>query len=206
MFDQISGKEDLDGLIIYYLKNAAICSAVYGATLGFYAFNLQVALAAIKLPLLLLSTMGVCLPSLYLFNVLLRSRLTFKQTAAVMAMATYLMSTVLVSLAPIMFFFAISTINKEFLLIMNVAFCGTAGTFALLMVWSGMRYLSMKSEESPRAVVFSLWMLIYMFTGTQLSWMLRPFIGVPGEVALLRPMEGNFYEAVYKTFMHFVLG
>lgn len=47
--------------------------------------------------------------------------------------------------------------------------------------------------------VFYFWILVFGLVGTQMSWVLRPFIGNPGqqEFVLLSARESNFYAAVW---------
>jgi len=53
--------------------------------------------------------------------------------------------------------------------------------------------------------VLLAWLVGNLFLGSQLSWMLRPFIGSPGlRVEFLRSdaFSGNFYEAVFRSSLH----
>ena len=47
--------------------------------------------------------------------------------------------------------------------------------------------------------VFYFWILVFGLVGTQMSWVLRPFIGNPGQqdFVLLSARESNFYAAVW---------
>lgn len=199
VFEIISGGEDLNRLIWFFLKFTVLFSAIFGAILGVYAANLQILLAAWKAPLLILGTVTICLPALFTFNVLLGSKLSMKQTTGVLTITTYIMATVLISLAPIMLFFIISTQDKSFILLLNVAAFAIAGGFGVLMLWTCMDYLTVKSGYPPNKRIIQIWTLIYVFVGTQLAWILRPFIGNPGETVLFRNLEGNFYHAVLYT-------
>ena len=198
IFQKIARGEELDAMILNFVKYAVLFAAIFGATLGFHALNLQILLSAIKSPLLILGTMAICLPALSTFNVLLGSRMSFKQTTAILCVATYTMATVLVSLAPIMLFFVISTNSKAFVLLLNVAAFGMAGAFGLMMLWVGMAYMTKMAGYTPAPWIIQIWSLIYMFVGTQLAWLLRPFVGNPGELVLFRNIEGNFYQAVFR--------
>ena len=114
VFDKIHRSEKLDEMIRYYAQHSIGFAALFGALLGFFTFNLQIISGAIKIPLLLWGTLGICLPALFTFNVLLGSKLSLKQTAAVLSMSTYLLSTVMASLSPILLLFAISSREKSF--------------------------------------------------------------------------------------------
>ena len=206
IFDMIAAGENLDGMIRYFGQYTALFAAIFGATLGFYALNLQIVFAAIKAPILIFGTVGICLPALFTFNVLLGSKLSFKQTSAMLSVTAYIMATVLVSLALIMLFFMVSTSSKSFILLLNVAAFGIAGLFGVRMLWTGMDYLTIRSGYEPNRQIIQIWTLIYIFVGTQLAWILRPFIGSPGETVLFRDIEGNFYQAVFHAFINLIVG
>lgn len=201
IFDMIADGINLDGMIRYFSLYIALFAAIFGATLGFYALNLQIVFAALKAPILIFGTVAICLPALFTFNVLLGSKLSFKQTTAMLSVTAYIMATVLVSLALIVLFFIVSSSSKNFILLLNVAAFGIAGLFGVRMLWTGMDYLTIKSGYEPNRQIIQTWTLIYIFVGTQLAWILRPFIGEPGETILFRQMGGNFYQAVFHAFI-----
>ncbi len=46
--------------------------------------------------------------------------------------------------------------------------------------------------------VVTCWVLVFGFVGAQMSWVLRPFIGAPGDpFQIFRPRGSNFFEAVF---------
>ena len=206
IFDKVAENQDLNPMIFYFLRHAAIYAAIFGFTLGFYAKNLQLLLAALKAPVLIIGTMGICLPALYTFNVLMGSRLSFKQAAAMLSLTTYVMATVLVSVAPIMAFFILTTTGKPFVLLLNVAFFAAAGLFGLRFLWAGMGSQTLHAGYRPNLWIIRVWTLIYMFVGTQFAWLLRPFFGNPGETVLFRNLEGNFYQSVFRSIVAWVAG
>lgn len=201
IFEMIAGGKSLDGMIRYFGMYIALFAALYGATLGFYTVSWQILFSAIKAPILIFGTVAICLPALFTFNVLLGSKLSFKQTTAMLSVTAYIMATVLVSLALITLFFIASTTSKEFILLLNVAAFGIAGMFGVRMLWTGMDYLTIRSGYKPNRQIIQVWTLIYIFVGTQLAWILRPFVGNPGQVILFRQIEGNFYQSVFHTFL-----
>lgn len=201
LFDLIADDQKTGELIRYFLQKTIVYSAVYGAALGFFALNWQILLSAVKTPLLLLGALGICLPALFTFNILLGSKLSFRQTTALLLMATYIIAAILISLAPILLFFIFSSEGKAFVVLLNVGFFAVAGAFGVKLLWMGMGYLTRKAGGEPNAAILRLWSLIYMFVGTQLAWMLRPFVGQPEEVVLFRRLGGNFYQALYHIFL-----
>jgi len=78
-----------------------------------------------------------------------------------------------------------------------IAFAGVAANFRLRQL--------LRRLGGQRNIAFRVsfaWLLGNLFFGSQLSWILRPFIGSPGlPVEFLRAtaFKGNFYEAVFHT-------
>ena len=202
VFEKIHKEEDIDAQIKYFALYALMFSAIYGLFLGTFFGGFQLIAGAIKIPVLLFGTLSLCLPALYMFNVLLGSRLSFRQTLLMLLVTTYLMSALMASLAPILFFFIMTTTSNHFITLLAVISCTISGVFAVELLLQGMRYLTVKNGYSPNIRVVKVWALLYAIVGSQLSWGLRPFIGTPGtDFVFFRPTEGNFYISVFKTIM-----
>ena len=119
----------------FLLSAAAVLGASYGIFMGLFAVRtngwdglLQLLSATIKLPLLFLLTVGVTFPSLYVFNTLLGSRLTFERTFRVVGAWIAIILAVAASLGPILGFFTISTESYPFIVLLNVALLGLSGS------------------------------------------------------------------------------
>jgi len=80
-----------------------------------------------------------------------------------------------------------------------IAFAGIVGTGRLFQLLTN---LARGNKSVARRVVFA-WLAGNLLFGSQLSWVLRPFIGAPHlPVQFLRPdiaFQGNFYENVFNT-------
>lgn len=58
-----------------------------------------------------------------------------------------------------------------------------------------------KQRESRR--IFQVWVIIYALVGSQMGWILRPFIGSPNmPFQWFRPRSGNFFQAVLASLDH----
>ncbi len=196
IFEKIYSEQDLDNQIRYFSLYSFLFSCIYGFFLGMYARNLQLLAASVKIPLLLFGTLGLCLPALYVLNILMGTKLTFKQTLAMLLASTYLISVLLASLSPILLFFIFLTISKKFISILNIIIFFISGVFGIKLLWYGMRYLTIRNDYHPRIPVMKVWSVIYIAVGTQLAWILRPFIGEKEKFAIFREIEENFYVAV----------
>ncbi len=52
--------------------------------------------------------------------------------------------------------------------------------------------------------VFACWMIVFGLVGAQMGWVLRPFIGSPGQpFQWFRARESNFFEALWRSLQNF---
>ncbi len=198
LFEQIHSQKDLKRIIISMSVLSASLAGLYGTTMGMNHSFFQVISATIKLPILLNLTMAICLPSLYIFNILFGQKFRFYQTIALMQTSLGAMSIMMASLAPIAFFFTLTTKNYSFLLLMHVAIFGLCGSYGVNYLYRGCLYLARRMGQSLNTVLLRVWIVLYAIVGMQLAWRLRPFIGSPNSpFEIFRDTEGNFYIAVW---------
>lgn len=56
-------------------------------------------------------------------------------------------------------------------------------------------------------LVFGIWVVVFGIVGAQMGWILRPFIGSPGqEFTWFRPRDSNFFQAVSTTAFETMFG
>jgi hypothetical protein len=190
-----------------------LLGVIYGASLGAYALChggdrawLQLFASAAKLPLLFLLTLLVTFPSLYVFSALQRSPLRPVATLRLLMVAIVVDLAVLASLGPVFAFFAASTQSYQFLLLLNVAFCGLAGIISLVVLRRATNIVFESGEggkgEAARRVLL-VWCVVYGTVGAQMGWLLRPFLGAPGApFELFRARESSFFECVLLALRH----
>jgi hypothetical protein len=182
---------------------------VYGITIGLWRAPLQGLFTAIKFPLLIFLTAGSNAILNGVLAQLLGARLSFRQTLLAILMSFAIAALILGSAAPITLFVLWNTpplasreavTGHSVMLLMHVGLIAYAGLvanrrlLALLAAMSG-------SAKAARRVLAS-WLAGNLFLGSQLAWVLRPFIGSPQlGVAFFRddPLRGNFYEAVWRA-------
>jgi hypothetical protein len=181
----------------------------YGAAMGYWRDPLQALFVAIKFPLIvLLTTLGNALLNAMLAP-LLGLNLGLRQSFLAVLMSFTITAAILGSFSPLVAFMvwnapsitdargsggAYGVIQLTHVGV--IAFAGIVGNLRLAQL---LRLLSGKSATARR-VLFA-WLAVNLFLGSQLSWILRPFIGSPGlPVEFLRKnaMHGNFYEAVFR--------
>ncbi len=201
-FREIREGQDLRDKIRAMLISSIAFLALYGAVLGSTHSLWQAMSSAVKLPLLFLATLIVCAPTLYFFNLIFGSDQSLSQNIALMLTAITVTAVVLLSFAPIVLFFLLTSSNYQFFKLLNVGVFTVAGVIGVLFLAQGMRLVSASGTEGAHArlMVVRLWIIVYAFVGSQVAWTLRPFIGAPTmKFELFRQLGGNFYTNIFAS-------
>lgn len=201
-FSEIRHGKELNEKMQAMLISSVMFLALYGAVLGSTHSLWQALSSAFKLPLLFLATLVVCAPTLYFFNLIFGSNQSLTQNVSLMLTAITVTAVVLLSFAPIVLFFLLTSSNYQFFKLLNVGVCAVAGVIGVLFLSQGMRAVSLGGSEGAgaRMIVVQLWILVYAFVGSQVAWTLRPFIGAPSmKFELFRQLGGNFYTNIFAS-------
>jgi hypothetical protein len=214
----------------------AALGMLYGICMGtFSLFHWQSAgpwqmiATMLKVPLLFFLTLLVTLPSLYVLNALLGSRLTAHAVIRLLVASIGVMISVLASLGTIVAFFSVSTTSYPFMVLLNVVVFSVSGFLGLLFLLQTLNRLTISTTDSSFAEsvsenvtpipvgslepgpshalsgtvarVFHIWLIIFALVGAQMGWVLRPFIGNPAmPFTWFRGRSSNFFQAVLQTF------
>ena len=210
--DEIHTQTRLQSKISALLVCSFVCFAFYGAIIGSFSSPQQAISSALKLPALYLITLIICVPALYIFNVLFGSTRTIRQHFTYVLSAASVIALLLCGFAPITLFFLITIIptkDYSFFLLLNVVIFALTGLFGVSFLYQAMRPDGTDSEVnvSLRSNILRLWLMLYGFVGSQLGWILRPFFSAPSEsFEVFRPREGNFMSGVFNAFLNLMLG
>lgn len=179
----------------------------YGAAMGWWRDPRQALFVAIKFPLiLLLTTAGNALINGMLAP-LLGLNITFRQSFTAIVMSFAISAAILGAFSPLIAFVVWNapalTSGPETRPVYNFLLLGHVGVIALAGVTGSARLFQWLvqtggSRAVARRVLFA-WLAGNLFLGSQLSWILRPFIGsptLPVEFFRRAALHGNFYEAV----------
>jgi hypothetical protein len=153
--DEIRRGIKVESKIVSLLISSSVFFAIYGAIIGSSSSWLQVISSAIKLPALYLITLSICLPTLFFFDILFGSALSFSQYAALSLITVSVISVLLFSFAPITLFFLISIHDYNFFLLLNVAIFTLTGLVGIRLFYEGMRSISRTQESDLQALVLS---------------------------------------------------
>lgn len=170
----------------------------YGFMVGLSKSPVQALSAAAKMPILFLATMAFCLPALYFFSLaLLGTPLRMLQVLTVVLAGMGVTSFLLLGLAPITLFFVLTSTNYAFFQLLAVAFTGISAWIGVYFIWRGMTLVDTARDDSARGLgrrILFLWIVLYAFVGTQMTWRLSPFIGKPEDpFYIVKPSHDNFY-------------
>jgi len=151
-----------------------------------------------KVPLLLLVTSLLCLPSFFIVNTVAGLREDFGEALHAVLAGQACLTIALAALAPVTALCYVSTPNYSLAVLFNAGMFTVAAVAAQVVM---RRYYGPLIRRSPRhgAMLF-FWFFLYAFVGIEMGWVLRPFIGDPNApVAFFRPDAwGNAYVVVAK--------
>jgi hypothetical protein len=170
------------------------CGLAYGSVMGSYGGRVgQMTYSAIKMPLLLIATLFLSLPSYFVLNTLVGVRSDFAAAWRGIVASQAGLTIILVSLAPITAFWYASTTNYRSAIFFNALMFAVASAGAQIILRRAYRPLI---ERDPRhRWLLRTWIVLYAFVGIQMGWNLRPFIGAPGEP--VRFFRGGAWENAY---------
>ena len=183
--------------------------ALYGFTVGYWRSPVMGVFVAVKMPLLIVLTLGCNGLLNGLLGILLGSGLGFRQSLHALLSAFAISALILGSVAPVTFFLAVNVPSADSpqaasahsaYLLTHTFLVGLAGLTGVVRL--GKLLESYSSSRTIARSTLAAWIAGNAFLGMQFSWILRPFFGSPGlEVAFLRdePMKGSFYEAVWSS-------
>ena len=162
-------------------------AGLYGAAMGWWRDPQQALYVAVKFPLIiLLTTAGNALLNAMLAP-LLGLNIPFRQSCSAILMSFTVTAAILGAFSPLMAFLvwnappmspeAVSGATYHFIKLTHVAAIAFAGTMGNARLFQLLAQLG-GSRTVARRVLFA-WLSVNLFLGSQLSWILRPFIGSP---------------------------
>jgi hypothetical protein len=194
MLARIRAGSDLPELLRTMIATIAIAMAIVGAALGSYRGGLQIAFAAVKLPVVLLGTAALSAPALSAIGAALgrRSRLTADLTLVMTALAFGAL--LLVACTPLVLLGRAVDLDYHRMILATVAMFAVAGGAALQLIWRG---VALEAAPGWRTAIVGL-CVVFSLVGGQLAWALRPYLVRPRspEVPFVRAVEGGLFDAV----------
>lgn len=176
------------GRVVALLTLTLVFGALYGAVMGGFGYCVSgqprllayVGLVALKVPILLLVTFALCLPSFYVINAILGLHADFAQALRAVTATLACLALTLASLAPVTLFFYFCTGFYDAAILFNGLMFAIASFASIIVV---RRYYGPLIRANPRhRSMMVIWFALYIFVAIQMAWTLRPFIGDPNPV------------------------
>jgi len=182
-------------------------SALYGVTVGLWQSPLQALFVAVKFPMLIFATV---LGNAVLNGMLaqaLGAPLTFRESFGTILMSFVIAALMLAAFAPVSLLLAWSApatdCGYSVVLLTHVAAIAYAGVAANVRLW---RWLWRRCGNRRLAGrVLAVWLAGNLVVGTQVSWIISPFIGSPGTPVIFiqeHPFQRNFFEYAVERTVH----
>ena len=186
-------------------------AGLYGVAMGSWRHPLQSLYTAVKLPLvILLTTFGNALLNGMLAP-LLGMNIGLRQSLMAVLMSFAIASIILGAFMPMVLFIVWNTTSSgatsgaallaySFMQLTHVAIISFAGTMGNVRLTPLLCRLGGNARVARR-VLFA-WLVGNLFLGSQICWVLRPFIGRPDrpvEFLGSHPFEGSLYETVFNA-------
>lgn len=176
------GADRLRGSWLEALIFIVVCGCAYGALMGTSGGVtgdrlFQVLYSAAKVPLLLVVTFFVCLPSFFVLNTLLGVRADFPAVLHALISTQAALTIVLLACAPYTLLWYASFIDHTAAILFNAVIFGVASLAAQWFLRG--RYLPLIARHPRHRTLLRAWIFLYAFVGIQTAWLLRPFLGNP---------------------------
>jgi hypothetical protein len=181
----------------------------YGAVMGSFTGLApgryhQLLFSGVKVPLLLLATFLLCLPSFFVVNTLAGLREDFGEALRAVVATQACVAVVLAALAPFTAVFYLSCAYYVPAVVWNGGMFAVASVTAQVVVRR--YYAPLVRRDAAHKLMLRVWLLLYIFVGVQMAWVLRPFIGDPNRPVVFFRQEawGNAYVVVARLVVHTV--
>jgi hypothetical protein len=180
----------------------AVLYCAYGASMGIYRGGLACVFSAMKFPVLYLATFAVCFPMLYVLSCLYAQRLTGSQCLRLLLVAWSANALAVASFAPFSLLFSLTTTSSpadyHFIVGLQVAVLAVAAFISVIEIGLVFRATAARVGGRVRPGLVVSWALVYGFVLSQMSWVLRPWLGTwTRAYEPLRALEGSFLKAIW---------
>jgi hypothetical protein len=194
MLARIRKGTELAAIMRTMIATIAVTMAIVGATLGSYRGGIQIAYAAIKLPVVLLGTAALSAPALSAIGAALGRRSRLAADLALVMAALAFGSLLLVACTPLVMLGRSIDLDYHRMILAVVAMFAIAGGAALRMIW---RCVALEAAPGWRTAVAGL-CVVFSLVGGQLSWALRPYLVRPRtpDVPFVRDVEGSLFDSI----------
>lgn len=194
---RIRAGADLRPILATMVATIAVSMAIVGAALGTYRGGIQIAYAAIKLPLVLLGAAALSAPALTAIGAALGRRARLSADVTLVMSAVAFGALLLAATTPLILLGRAFELDYHQMITGTVCAFVAAGVATLCMIIQGVA-----TERTPGwcSAVTGL-CCVFALVGAQLAWAMRPYLVRPRaqEVPFVRAVEGSLLDAISTT-------
>jgi hypothetical protein len=189
---------DNKSLIKKFTYTIFASGGLYGFIMGIQHSFYQALSSALKVPLLFFITLLICIPTLHFSGLILGSRLKLLQSLSILLWGIAINCILLAAFAPITLFFMFSHSSYEFIMFLHVTIFIVCGIVGLRYIGKNFAFISKSADEldnpeNNNKITLFIWMILYMFVGTQMAYIMSPFVGRDSSFILFTGGDYNFY-------------
>lgn len=175
---------------IALLTGAIACYAVYGLAAGFFQGGWSVGLAVMKVPLIILGSLALRIPSLYVFSALAGADYSPRAFATAIAGFCGVAGLLLLGLMPVIWLFSVSTISLAFVVWLHVFVWIVTLVFA-------QRFLARSAPEARGTA--GLWLVLLFLVSLQMTTYVRPVLWRDAGQPLFAKEKQSFFGHLHEV-------
>ena len=166
------------------LAGAVLCYLLYGLAAGFFQGGWSLGLAVMKIPMIIIGSIVLCIPSLYVFSALAGAEYTTREFLSAIAGFCGVAGLLLLALMPVIWLFSVSTISLGFVVWLHIFVWIVTLAFAH-------RFLA---QSAPRARgTVGLWLVLLFFVSLQMTTYVRPVLWRNANEPLFATEKKSFF-------------
>lgn len=189
-----AGNPEAPRMSLYLGAAGLIAAMVYGLAAGFFQGGTSLLVAMLKAPLVLATSVLLCLPSLYITSALLGARVTARRFWLAVAGFAGMIGILMLGLVPIVWLFSISSRSLGFVTVLH------ALLWTLIVAFSA-RFLALALHESGAHSPPILWVVLFLVVSFQVATVFRPILWIGPEARLFQS-EKLFFLEHFARIMH----
>jgi hypothetical protein len=178
-------------------------ATLFGAAVGSWRGDSQIAFAAVKLPLVTIGTLAMCVPAFHAIAAVFGRPWSLRSAVSIMLSAGARFSLVLLAAAPVVWLTVNLGASYDAVKLLAAFAYALGGLAALGLVLGGL------GKGPGRVATVLTFVGVFLVVGGQSAWILRPYIGTPGRddiTFFTREREGGLAYQLWVSVEHLVGG
>jgi hypothetical protein len=202
MLARIRAGTNLAAILKTMVATIAVTMAIVGAALGSYRGGIQIAYAALKLPLVLLGTAALSAPALTAIGRAVGRRSHLVQDLALVMSALAFGALLLVAGTPLILLGRAVELSYHQMILTTVTMFGISGLATLHVIIRAVTVENLRDGTRGWGTAVCGLVIVFVTIGGQLSWALRPYLVRPRtpDVPFVRAIEGSLFDAITGAF------